>query len=138
MANGIPAKMKERWLDPNRGGLVGVDVNTDTIKAALVSSSYTPNLATHEFWSSASANVVGTPQTLSSVTVTDGAFGAASPLTYTAVTGSQVNYVVFYKDTGTTTTSPIIAIFDTATGLPVTPNGGNITVSLNASGILSF
>jgi hypothetical protein len=36
---------------------------------------------------------------------------------------------VIYKDTGTAATSPLIAYIDTATGLPVTPNGGDITVT---------
>lgn len=142
MANAFPAKYKERLIDPNRGGLSAVDVNTDTIKMGLVTSAYTPNLATHEFWSSASANVAGTPQTLTSVTVTDGFFNATSPVTFTAVAaGTAINYIIIYKDTGTTTTSPMLEIIDTATGspgLPVTPNGGNITISLNASGLFSF
>jgi hypothetical protein len=36
---------------------------------------------------------------------------------------------VGYKDTGTESTSLLIFYIDTATGLPCTPNGGNITVA---------
>ena len=32
-------------------------------------------------------------------------------------------------DTGTDSTSPLIAFIDTATGLPITPNGGDIIVT---------
>jgi hypothetical protein len=54
----------------------------------------------------------------------------AANVTYTAVTaGSTVTYLAIYKDTGSNSTSPLIALIDTATGLPVSTNGGDITVS---------
>jgi hypothetical protein len=34
--------------------------------------------------------------------------------------------------------SPFLAAWDTATGLPLTPNGGDVTVAWNASGIWRF
>ncbi len=100
----------------------------DTVKAALVSSSYTPNLASDQFWSTVSPYVVGTPQ---QIPLSDPVAGVCNGggVTFSAVTGSQVKYVVIYKDTGTPSTSPLIACLDTATGLPVTPNGGNITIT---------
>lgn len=104
------------------------NLSSVSIKAALVTASYTPNFATDQYWSSAVANVVGTPQALTSVTVTGGVLNAAS-VTYTAVTGSAVTRIVLYIDTGVTTTSQLICADDTATGLPVTPNGGNITIT---------
>jgi hypothetical protein len=110
----------------------GINWTTDTIKCALVDNTYTPNLATDQFYSTISAKVVGTPQAIASPTATGGVC-KASNVTFTAVTGNQVKYVVFYKDTGTTTTSPLICCIDTATGLPVTPNGGNITVQVDAT-----
>jgi uncharacterized protein YigE (DUF2233 family) len=46
---------------------------------------------------------------------------------------------VIYIDTGTAGTSPLVAYIDTGvTGLPVTPNGGNINVTWNASGIFAL
>jgi len=55
-----------------------------------------------------------------------------------AATGDQMEYVVFYADTGTSATSIIIAIFDTMTGLPFTPNGGAVTVQLTAVPLLKL
>jgi len=52
----------------------------------------------------------------------------AADVTYTAVTGDPSEAVVVYKDTGVEGTSQLIAYIDTATGLPVTPNGGDITI----------
>ena len=100
----------------------------DTIKAALVDTAvYTVNLATHQFYSSVSSAVVGTPQTLGTKTVTAGVADAAD-VTYTSVTGASCEAIVIYKDTGVAGTSPLIAYIDTATNLPVTPNGGNIVI----------
>ena len=36
--------------------------------------------------------------------------------------------MLIYKDTGDNATSPLIALIDSATGLPITPNGGDIIV----------
>lgn len=115
MANIIYDSFKENLLSQNPS----IDFDADTIKAALVSSAYTPSAA-HQFFSSVSG-VVGTPGTLASKTTTAGVFDAADQ-TYTAVTGSQVVGIVLYKDTGAAGTSPLIAFIDqAASGLPVTP-----------------
>jgi hypothetical protein len=52
----------------------------------------------------------------------------AADVTFTAVSGDVSEALVIYKDTGTASTSRLIAYIDTATGLAVTPNGGDITV----------
>jgi len=44
------------------------------------------------------------------------------------VTGDQSESIDIYKDTGTESTSYLIANINSATGLPVTPNGGDIIV----------
>ena len=38
---------------------------------------------------------------------------------------SSIEAIVIYVDTGTEATSPLVAFIDTATGLPITPNGGD-------------
>jgi DUF917 family protein len=101
---------------------------TDTVKAALVDGSYTPDLAADQYWSTAVGNVVGTPVALSNKTATAGVANA-DPTVFSSVVGSVVQYIVIYKDTGTNSTSPLIALLDTGTGLPVTPNGGDITIN---------
>lgn len=102
---------------------------TDNIKAVLVSSGYTPSTTTHQFLSDIpGGSRVATSGNLASKTSTAGVANAAA-VTFTAVTGAQCLYLVLYKDTGTAATSPLIAIFDTATGLPVTPSGGDITIT---------
>lgn len=104
-------------------------LDSDTIKLALVSNTYSPNLATHQFWSDVNANVISTPVAMGGITITNGVFNSSS-VTFTAVTGgSTVRYFVIYKDTGTASTSPLLVLIDTTTGvtLPFSTNGGDIT-----------
>lgn len=134
MANALYPKAKESFISQNPA----LDLDTDTIKVALVDTGTYTYSASHQYYSSVSSAVVGTPVTLGSKTVTNGVFDAADS-TFTAVTGNSVEAIVIYKDTGTAGTSPLIAYFDTGvTGLPVTPNGGDISVTWNASGIFTL
>ena len=134
MANAIYPKYKETIL----GAGTNTNLLTGTVKIALVDTGvYTYN-ATHQFLSSLTG-VVGTAQTIGATkTVTDGVFDGAN-VTYTAVTGNSVEALVIYVDTGVAGTSPLVAYLDTSvTGLPVTPNGGDITITFNASGIFAL
>jgi len=124
MANALYDYCRQRFLEANVNWL------TDTIKVILVDTgAYTPNLTTHQYLSdiSGSARIAG-PVTLSSKATTGGAADAAD-ITFTAVSGASIEAIVIYKDTGTESTSPLIAYIDTATGLPITPNGGDIIVT---------
>ena len=122
MANALYAKGKEKILSAS------INLPSDTIKASLLSSSYTANLSTDEFWSTISANLLNTSQTLGSKSVTAGVFDAAD-VTFTAVTsGSTVKAVVIWKDTGTPSTSPLLVYIDTITGFPLATNGGDIQI----------
>jgi hypothetical protein len=71
---------------------------------------------------------VATSGNLASKSTTGGVFDAAD-VTITTVSGDQFEYIIIYKDTGTASTSNLIACIDTATGLPCTPNGGDITIT---------
>ncbi|HOX27388.1 MAG TPA: hypothetical protein PLL30_17080 [Candidatus Krumholzibacteria bacterium] len=124
MANTLYDKGRERFLAAN------LNWSSDTIKAILVDTgAYTANFTTHEFLSdvSAGARIAG-PVTLGSKTTTGGAADAAD-ITFSAVSGTSIEAIILYKDTGAEGTSPLIAYIDTATGLPITPNGGDIIVT---------
>lgn len=125
MANSLYALGRQAFLE---GGIAYL---TDTIKVALVKSAYTPNLATHQYYSDLTpgSNVVGTPQTLASKTSTDGVANAATVTFSSVASGNTIAYIAIYKDTGTASTSPLIALIDTTTGLPLSTNGGDITVT---------
>lgn len=134
MANTLYPLYKALILAP---GGSGVDLSADTIKVALVDTGTYTYSSAHQFYSSVSG-VVGTPVTLASKTVTSGAFDAAD-ITFTGVAGATVETLIFYKDTGVAGTSNLIYYMDVVTsGLPVTPNGGDISVTFNASGIFAL
>lgn len=76
----------------------------------------------------AGASRVATSTALASKTTTAGVADAADK-TFSAVTGDVSESIDMYKHTGTESTSRLICNIDTATGLPVTPNGGDITVT---------
>ena len=63
-----------------------------------------------------------------------GVFDSAD-LTFTALSGDVAEHFELCKDTDTNTTSILIAHYDTFdSGMPVTPNGGDVIVQPNASG----
>ena len=132
MANALYPKWKEAIAQNTANSSL-----TGTVKVALVDTGTYTYSAAHEFYSSVSG-VVGTPQTIGTKTYTNGVFDGAD-VTYTAVSGSSAEALVIYIDTGTAGTSRLVAYIDTGvTGLPVTPNGGDITVTWNASGIFAI
>ncbi len=132
MANALYPKAKEKFLDAL------IDMPTDTIKIALIDTGVYTYSGTDEFFSAASSAVIGTAVTLASKTITNGVFDADN-VTFTSVTGASVEALIIYKDTGSAATSPLILYIDVAaSGLPVTPNGNNIDVQFNASGIFAL
>lgn len=58
----------------------------------------------------------------------------ANDVTLTSVTGDIFESLTIYQDTGTEATSLLIANIDTATGLPLTPDGGNVTITWDSGG----
>jgi hypothetical protein len=114
MANFVYNKAREEFLTATRS------MSSATIKAALLdtgAASLPAQSAADPTYANISAGVVGTPQTLGSKTVTDGIFDAADP-NFGNVTGATCEVLVIYEDTGTASTSRLIAAIDTATGLP--------------------
>ncbi len=107
--------------------------------ASLVTTSggYTYSAA-HQFYSSLT-NVQGTDVAITTPTVVNGLFDG-DDVTFTAVSGTIIGAIVIYrKNTGANTTWRLVLYEDTSvTGLPVTPNGGNIVVTWNASGIFQL
>ena len=118
-----------------------IDLDSDDIRVILVDGDdYTPNLATHEFLSSvASGARVATSGALQSKSVTGGVFDA-DDIVIESVTGDEVEYILIYQHTGNDNTARLIYLNDSATGLPLTPNGGDVTVSWDdgASKIFKF
>lgn len=118
-----------------------IDLAVDTIKAVLVDAAdYTYSNA-HNFLDDVPAGARATNGTGTLASKTIGTTGNvttfdAADLTLTAVTGDPSEAVVIYKDTGNEATSQLIAYLELTA--PVTPNGGNITLQWNASGLFTI
>jgi len=127
MASFLYLKAKESFLSQNPS----IDLDTDTIKVTLINLA-TDNAShanTLQYLSSITAYSGVTAQTLSSKTVTSGVFDAGD-VTFSAVSISGtkvVNGAVIYKDTGTASTSPLIAWVEFTSS--ITPNGGDISIA---------
>ncbi len=124
--------MATALYDKGREGFLSgsIDWDTDDIRVILIDTgAYTVNLSTHDNLDDVAAGSrIAVSGALGSKTVTDGVANAAG-VTFSAVTGATVEAVVIYKHTGVESTSRLIAFIDNATGLPVTPNGGDITLA---------
>jgi hypothetical protein len=133
MANALYDLGREGFLDGT------IDYDTDNVKIVLCDEAdYTVNLATdNDYADVTAAGRVAVSGNLASKTVTAGTADAAD-VTFSSVTGDISESITMYQDTGTEATSRLICNIDTATGLPVTPNGGDIIVQWNASGIFTL
>ena len=136
MANAIYSKYKEACMK----GSANTDLDGGTVKVALVDTGTYTFSDAHEFLSSLSG-VVGTAQTIANTTV--GVVAAAvfdgDDVTYPSIAGASAEAIVIYIDTGVAGTSRLVVYLDTGvTNLPVTPNGGDIDITWNASGIFKM
>lgn len=138
MANAIYPKFKEALMGAAANSTLNAAEGTTGVFAALVDTGTYTYSAAHEFYSSLSG-VVGTDQEITTKTISNGTFDGDN-VTFTAVSGSSCEAIVLYrKNAGANTTWRLIAYIDTGvTGLPVTPNGGDITITWNASGIFTL
>lgn len=141
MANAIYPIYKTALLAASANVSLNVNDATDGPFCALVDTGTYTYSAAHDFYSDLSG-IVGTDQRITTPTVgsvSEGTFDGDN-LTYTAVSGASVEALVIYRhNAGANTTWRLVAYIDTSvTGLPVTPNGGDITVTFNASGIFTL
>ena len=139
MANAVYTKYKQSLMTEADANKSLDQAGTSAPFAALVTTSggYTYS-ASHQFYSSLS-NIQGTDVAITTPTVVNGLFDG-DDVTFTAVSGTVIGAIVIYrKNTGANTTWRLVLYEDTSvTGLPVTPNGGNIVITWNASGIFQL
>lgn len=137
MANAIYPIYKEALLNNSANSALTGSGTTGLYVALVDTGTYTYSSA-HDFYSDLSG-IVGTDQEIGAVTLTNGTVDGNN-VTFTAVTGSSVEALVLYRrNAGANTTWRLVAYIDTSvTGLPVTPNGGDITITWNASGIFTL
>lgn len=119
-----------------------IDFDTDTIKVMLTTSTYAPDQDTHRYKSSVTNEVTGTGYTAGGATL------ASKTVTYDTATNTVIldaadvswagstitaRRAVFYKDTGTAATSPLLCWWDFESDQVST--AGAFTLTLAANGI---
>lgn len=137
-AYGVPIKNQ-------LSGANAIDFDTDTLKVALTTATYTPNQDTHDFFNDVTNEVVGTGYTAGGVTLTSVAVtydtGSneiridADDAAWTTASFTT-RYAVVYKDTAVAATSPLIAYIDF--GADQTVASGTFTLVFDASGFLKY
>ena len=132
MANVIYPKFKEGLWSGTW------NLSSAVVRGVLIDTGAYTYSAAHDFYNDL-AGVVGTESAaMDGKTFTNGTFDANN-ITFSAVTGNTVEAIVLFVDTGNAATDALICYVDSASsGLPVTPNGGDIVIAWNASGIGSL
>jgi hypothetical protein len=125
MANALYPKAKEAFLN----GSINMVANTITI--ALVDTGVYTYSSSHQYRNEVSNSAVISSTTLSNKTITNGVFDA-DDATFSSVTGANCEALLIFQDTGVQSTSRLIAYIDSATGLPILPNGGDISVAFSS------
>jgi len=127
MANVLYSKAKEDFLAGN------LNMSSNTITIALIDTDVYTYSAAHEDRADIPNSAVVAEANLVSKTITDGVFDAAD-VTFDTVTGANCEaLILFHQDIQAgNAASTLIAYIDTATGLPILPNGGDITVRFSS------
>lgn len=130
---------------PDHLGQKRIDVDSDTIKIALATNSYTPNQDTHDFFNDITNEVTGTGYTSGGATLASVTWGYTSGTNTwkfdaadAAWTSSTITarYAIIYDSTpGTSATNPLMAYIDF--GADVTTTAGTFTIVFDSAGIFT-
>src|SRR5580765_6046212 len=131
MANVIYDSGKKAILDGSIAFL------TDDIRFALVDTGVETFNAADDFMNDITSPVARMAAGLGTKTTTAGTFDAADP-TINSVSGSTVEAVVLYKFNASDASAALIAWIDSSPSIAFTPNGSNVTLTLDALGIFSI
>jgi hypothetical protein len=125
MANQLYPRAKEAFLNSD------IDMLSDDIVIALIDTGEYSFSTSHQYRTDIPNEAVISTVTLGNKTTANGVFDAEDA-TFTSVTGANAEALIIFQDTGNTSTSILIAFIDSATGLPILPNGGDITVAFSS------
>lgn len=124
------------WLD----GMLGdpthsvIDFNTDNIDVSLLDQTDSGAITNASVdYDEVDGVVVVATTDLTIAAITNGVVTLTGAVTFSTVTGDAADYLTVFKNSGAAATSPLAITWDSATtGLPVTPNGGDIVATWSA------
>jgi hypothetical protein len=123
-------------------GTAVIDFDTDTMKAALTTSSYSPAQDTDDFFNDVTNEISGTGYTAGGATLgtTDVTYDTTSNETRLTAADTQwtsssftARNAVVYKSTGTSSTSPLLSYVDF--GGDETVSSGTFTIDWDTTGV---
>ena len=130
MANKLYPKSKKQFLQ------AGIDLSAVNVRAILVDTgAYTYNDA-HDFLDDipSGARIAVSGNLAGKAFGDDGSFDSDDP-TFTGVSGASIEAIVLYVHTGTDSTSRLILYQDAGvTGLPLTPDGSDVQITVDGGG----
>jgi hypothetical protein len=127
VANFIYGKAKQSLLNGE------FNISSDSLKVLLVTDSYVPSQNTDQFVSNISGSYI--KQRTSSLTNVTNILGVidADDVTVAQYSGLAFKALVIYKDSGTDSTSRLLAYIDTATGIPFAGINSATNITINWS-----
>tara|TARA_R110000851_G_scaffold3733_4_gene15208 strand:+ start:717 stop:1160 length:444 start_codon:yes stop_codon:yes gene_type:complete len=147
MANSFFECFKQEALGDTAGpGHGAIDFETPAaggIQFALMDTAdYTVNLATHQDQVDLTdSGIVATSAGVACTVTNSGQVATldAADWTWSSVTGDQSEGIAGFHDSGTDSSSMLFLWLDTfSSGMPVTPNGGDINVTVHGSGLFTW
>ena len=137
MANRIYPLFKQALMS----SAIGVDLVSGSCAAMLIDTEEYTFSAADQWRSDVSASAViaiSSEIDAGKRTVASGVFDC-STVTWVSVTGDQAEAIIFFVDSGSADASRLVSYLDTGqTGLPVTPNGGDITFTPSSVGVFAL
>lgn len=125
-----------------------MDLDTSTFVVTLHGTGYTPNATTHSTWADVSASQMsGTGYTAGGKTLTMSVTRSggtvtvdANDQTWTTITLTSAKYAVVTQRAGGSLASGdlLLGYFELESGGTVSPSGGNLTITWNASGLFTM
>lgn len=123
-----------------------IDLNSDSLKVALATSSYTPDQDNHDFFNDITNEVTGTGYTAGGAAIGSPTFSYTGASNTFAWDGNDVSwststitarYAIIYDTTpGSSSTNPLIAYVDF--GADVSTTAGTFTITWDAAGIFTI
>lgn len=120
-----------------------IDFNSDTIKCALATSSYTPDQDAHDFFNDITNEVVGTGYTAGGATIANCSITLTGATNVIKLDGDDVSWaastltaryaIIYDSSPGTAATNPLIVYIDF--GADVSTTAGTFTIVFDAAGI---
>lgn len=124
MANFIYKKAKESFLKGE------INLYSNTIKVLILNNSYNPNAETHQFVSDINSSYIeARSSALNNKSVVLGVFDA-DDIDISDYSGNSFNALALYVDSGSDSTSRLVAYIDTSTGLPFSTANTSAVVTI--------